>query len=73
MFVLVTAALAGGAITVVSLWSYGFFLALACAPLGASLLAFVAAILFSNIRGGSGHNRQASLGPLPVSFHSART
>lgn len=53
MFVLVTAALAGGAITTVSLWSYGIFLALACAPLGGSLLALVAAILFSFYSRGS--------------------
>jgi len=50
MFILVTAAIAGGIITTLSLWNYGAFLAVACAPLGGSLLAIIAASLFSLTR-----------------------
>jgi hypothetical protein len=72
MFVLVAAALAGGATTTVTLWNYGIFLALACAPVGGSLLAFIAASLFSIMRGGPDYRRRGALGSLPVSLDSAR-
>ncbi len=47
MVILVTAAIAGGLITIVSLWNYGAIVAFGCAPLGGSLLAVIAAALFA--------------------------
>jgi hypothetical protein len=55
MVILVTAGIAGGIITIASLWNYGAFLAFACAPLGGSLLAVIASALFSFKQRGSKH------------------
>lgn len=75
MFVLVTAALIGGVISTVSLWDYGILIAFGCAPFGGSLLAFVAAVAFSNMRGGPGSDQQGVPCHLPQALtahgHSA--
>lgn len=68
MVILVTAAIAGGIITALSLWNHGIFLALACAPLGGSLVAVIAAALFSITRQRSKRDRVSRPKSRPASW-----